>query len=143
MITRRSMLALTSSAAAMAVAGLGGAAARPLPASLYRPYPAAVLHEAPAVASPALTMEMIRDAVAMLQRDGVPPHEDGFYRLYQRGLDYRLSTAGILETDAARKVRRFNERAAASRWRASWRERMEDGMVRLLNRAGRHRVYRA
>lgn len=87
-------------------------------------------------------MEAIRDAVAMLQREGVPPHEDGFYRLYQRGLDYRLSTAGTLETDDARKVRHFNERANASSRGASWRERMEDGMVRLLNRAGRHRVYR-
>lgn len=65
MITRRSMLALTSSPAAMAVAGLGGAAAR-----------------------------------------------------------------------------RFNERMIASSRRASWRERMDDGMVRLLNRARRHRVYR-
>lgn len=138
MITRRSMLVLTSSAAAMAVAGLGSGEVASAAPELYQETIAA-LEAAP----PAFTPEMVREAVAMLQRDSVPPHADGYYRLYTRGLDYRVSTSGVMETDAARKVRRFNERATASIRRSSWRERMEDGMVRLLNRAGRHRVYRA
>jgi hypothetical protein len=139
-ITRRSMLVLTSTAAALAVAGLRGATARSSPpASLYGPYPAAV--EVPAV-SQALTPEMVREAVAMLQRDGVPPHADGFYRLYQHGRDYQISTAGVLETDVARKVRRFNERATSRTLRTSWHRQALDGLMRLLNRAGRLDVYR-
>lgn len=86
---------------------------------------------------------MVREAVAMLQRDGVPPHEDGFYRLYQQGRDYKLSTTGVLETEAARKVRRFNERTTSRKRRTSWRRRALNGMMRLLNRAGRLGVYRA
>ena len=137
------MLTLTSAAAATVVAGLRGAAAQVSPpASLYGPYPSSAISGAPA-AGQTLTIEMVREAVAMLQRDGVPPHEDGFYRLYQQGRDYKLSTTGVLETEAARKVRRFNERTTSRKRRTSWRRRALNGMMRLLNRAGRLGVYRA
>lgn len=109
------------------------------------PFANAVLAKDDRVAAlvPELSTELLHKAVAMLQRDGVPPCDDGHYRLYTRGLDYRLSTTGVLETDAARKVRRFNERATSRTRRTSWRRRALDGMMRLLNRSGRLGVYRA
>ena len=89
MITRRSMLALTSAAAAMAVAGLGSRTASTAVRrdALFGHYPVGLepLESAP----PTLTPEMVRKAVAMLQENAVPPCEDGYYRLHTRGIDYR------------------------------------------------------
>lgn len=126
MLTRRHLL--TSAAGALALVASPKCGPTNPPESLYQP--CKTMPEAFTGASEPPTAEHIRQAVSMLQKNGVPPCQDGFYYLHHQRQTRRLSVAGELETAWAYKLRRFSERGYAARRRRQG-ERLRLAAVRL------------